>query len=78
MALHSGILAWKIPRAEESGVLQSMGWQNVGHDWAHTNILFIFLFSFKYLILVPSLLCFPFLFFFSGVRVEGSGVMKLV
>ena len=27
MAIHSGILAWKIPWAEESGGLQSMGSQ---------------------------------------------------
>ena len=73
MAPHSGILAWKIPWAEESGVPQSMGWQKVGHDWAHTNILFIFLFSFKYLILVPSLLCFPFLFFFQVLEWKAQG-----
>jgi len=29
---HSSILAWKIPSAEESGRLQSMGLQRVGHD----------------------------------------------
>ena len=34
MATHSSILAWKIPRMEEHGRLQSMGWQRVGHDWA--------------------------------------------
>ena len=27
MATHSSILAWKIPGTEESGGLQSMGWQ---------------------------------------------------
>ena len=32
MAPHSSILAWKIPWAEESGGLQSMGSQRVGHD----------------------------------------------
>ena len=32
MATHSSILAWKIPRMEESGRLQSMGLQRVGHD----------------------------------------------
>ena len=31
MAIHSNILAWKIPRMEESGRLQSMGSQGVGH-----------------------------------------------
>ena len=32
MATHSSILAWRIPRTEEPGRLQSMGWQRVGHD----------------------------------------------
>ena len=32
MAMHSGILAWKIPWTEEPGRLQSMGSQKVGHD----------------------------------------------
>ena len=31
MATHSSILAWKIPWTEESGRLQSMGLQRVGH-----------------------------------------------
>ena len=29
---HSSILAWKIPRTEEPGGLQSMGLQRVRHD----------------------------------------------
>ena len=32
MAAHSSILAWEIPWTEESGGLQSMGWQRVGHN----------------------------------------------
>ena len=32
MAIHSIILAWKIPWTEEPGMLQPMGLQNVGHD----------------------------------------------
>ena len=32
MATHFSILAWKIPRTEEPGGLQSMGSQRVGHD----------------------------------------------
>ena len=32
MATHPSILAWKIPRAEEPGGLQSMGLQRVRHD----------------------------------------------
>ena len=32
IATHSSILAWRIPWTEESGRLQSMGSQSVGHD----------------------------------------------
>ena len=32
MATHSSILAWKILWTEESGRLQSMGSQRVGHN----------------------------------------------
>ena len=32
MAAHSSTLAWKIPWTEETGGLQSMGSQRVGHD----------------------------------------------
>ena len=32
MATHFSTLAWKIPWTEESGGLQSMGSQRVGHD----------------------------------------------
>ena len=31
-AIHSSTIAWKIPRTEEPGRLQSMGLQRVGHD----------------------------------------------
>ena len=34
MATHSNILAWEILWTEESGGLQSMGSQRVGHDSA--------------------------------------------
>ena len=34
MATHPSILAWRIPRTEELGRLQSMGLQKVGHDCA--------------------------------------------
>ena len=34
MAIHSSILAWKIPGTEGVGWLQSMGSQNVRHDLA--------------------------------------------
>ena len=32
MAIHSSILAWRIPWTEEPGGLWSMGSQRVGHD----------------------------------------------
>ena len=32
MATHSSILAWRIPRTEEPGGLQSTGLQRVGHN----------------------------------------------
>ena len=32
MVTQSSILAWKIPRTEKPGRLQSMGSQRVGHD----------------------------------------------
>ena len=32
MAAHSSALAWRIPRTEEPGGLQSTGSQRVGHD----------------------------------------------
>ena len=41
MAPHSSTLAWKIPRMEEPGRLQSMGSIRVGHDWA-TSFTFHF------------------------------------
>ena len=34
MATHSSILAWRIPWREDTGRLQSLGLQRVGHDWA--------------------------------------------
>ena len=34
MAIHSSILAWKIPCTEEPGQPQTMGSQRVRHDWA--------------------------------------------
>ena len=37
MATHSSILAWKIPRTEEPGRVQSMGRQKVGLSDKHTQ-----------------------------------------
>ena len=36
IATHSSTLAWKIPWTEETGQLQSMGLQRVGHDFTFT------------------------------------------
>ena len=33
-ATHSSIFAWEIPRTAESGRLQSMRLQSIGHNWA--------------------------------------------
>ena len=43
MAPHSSTIAWKIPWMEEPGGLQSMGSLGVGHDWATSLSLFIFM-----------------------------------
>ena len=42
MATHSSTLAWKIPRMEEPGRLQSTGSWRVGHDWATSFSFFHF------------------------------------
>ena len=34
MAIHSSILAWRIPWTEEPGGLQYIRSQTVGHDWS--------------------------------------------
>ena len=39
MAIHSSILAWRIPWTEEPGRLQSMGLQRVGHHWTTNTSL---------------------------------------
>ena len=38
MATHSSILAWKIPRTEEPGGVQSMGSERAGRDFHFTFI----------------------------------------
>ena len=43
MATHFSPLAWKNPRMERPGRLQSMGSLRVGHNWATSISLFIFL-----------------------------------
>ena len=42
MATHSSTLAWKIPRTEEPGRLQSMWSLRVRYDWATSLSLFTF------------------------------------
>ena len=39
MAIHSSILAWRIPWMEKPSRLQSTGLQRVGHDWATSPYL---------------------------------------
>ena len=43
MATHSSSLVWKIPWMEKPGRLQSMGSLGVGHNWATSPSLFIFM-----------------------------------
>ena len=38
-AIHTSILAWKIPWTEEPGGLQSLGSQRLGHNWACTHLI---------------------------------------
>ena len=43
MAVHSSILAWRIPWTEDPGGLQSIGSQRVWHDWVtntHTHTVY--------------------------------------
>ena len=58
MAIHSSILAWRIPWTEKPSRLQSTGLQRVGHDWATSpSPLIIYKKSFKLLFLPPMNLC---------------------
>ena len=46
IAIHSSILAWRIPWTEKSGGAQFMGLQRIRHDWmtnthTHTHMIFI-------------------------------------
>ena len=47
MAVHSSILAWRIPWTGEPGRLQSVRLQRVGHNWA-TNTTIPYLQSQQY------------------------------
>ena len=48
MATHSSIVAWKISWTKESGGLQYMGLQRVGHNWVANTYLLTYHLS-KYL-----------------------------
>ena len=48
MAMHSSILAWKIPWMEEPGRLQSMWSQRVEHDWATSLSFLLYIHHFTY------------------------------
>ena len=64
MATHSSIFAWKIPRTEEPGRLQSMGLQRVGHKLCLCISIFMFHHYFLYFLkmsikLLVHVLIFP-------------------
>ena len=40
MAIHSSVVAWRIPSTEETAGLQSTGSQKGGHDWAANTFHF--------------------------------------
>ena len=61
MAVHSSILAWRIPWTEEPGGLQSMGLQMVRHEWA-TNTTTIKI-SPEFYLLIPLILNWTLLWF---------------
>ena len=52
MAIHSCVLAWRVPWIGEPGGLQSVGSQRVGHDLATTQTPVAVL---RLLVVVPSL-----------------------
>ena len=59
MAIHSSVLAWRIPWTEEPGRLQSGDLQRVGHDWAtntHNTFTYLSLGSTGYSLLLLGLL----------------------
>ena len=52
MATRSSLLAWRIPRTEELGELQSMGSQRVGHDGVTYTRSFSFAGSWVFFVLL--------------------------
>ena len=73
MATHSSILAWKIPRMEEPGRLQSMGSQRVGHDWAISLSRTTLLRVFRIICLCIVKLC----FFAAAAKIESITIRFL-
>ena len=60
MAIHSSILAWKIPWTEEPGGLQYMGLQRAGHNWMTNTFTFLttgYLASFLFLMETKTKVC---------------------
>ena len=43
IAIHSSILALRIPQTEKPGGLQFMGSQRIGHDWVNNTFTFCFI-----------------------------------
>ena len=65
MATHSSIFAWRIPWTEETGSLQSMGSQRVGHfhfvyreNFANCKILIGYIFKLRITVYVSSMYSF--------------------
>ena len=52
MAIHSSVLAWRIPCTEEPGRLLSIGSQRAGHDWSNLACLHASLYAYPSVILV--------------------------
>ena len=52
-AAHSSILVWKIPWTAEPGRLPSMGSQRVGHDWATSLSLSLYVYNTSCLSIQP-------------------------
>ena len=59
MAIHSSILAWRIPGTGEPGGLPSVGSHKVGHDWSDLAAAVWLCHSFKDCALPPFLLFIP-------------------
>ena len=52
MAIHSGVLAWRIPGMGEPGGLPSMGLHRVGHNWSNSAHIYIYIYMLYILICI--------------------------